>query len=170
MNVVDTEKKWILDSQDAPAYLQTNVSLLSLLVNVRQGIQPDASGTGAPDEQGKQRQALLDTEWTQFLKGTLSGVPSSIQSWPLDSAVLAVHAKHAQPGIFPYSFWTGGKGPALQTMVGAIYDKVGRERELHLQGQVRRLPQGFQTLAFHPVPVVIAHWSQALALQVEKAL
>ena len=48
-----------------------------------------------------------------------------IQSWPLDSAVLAVHAKHAQPGNFPYSFWTGGKGPALQTMVDAIYDKVG---------------------------------------------
>lgn len=42
-------------------------------------------------------------------------VNSIDQAWPLDSAVLAVHAKHAQPGNFPYSFGTGGKGPALQT-------------------------------------------------------
>lgn len=126
MNVVDTDKKWILDSQDAAAYVQTEVSLLSLLVNVSQGAQPvDASGAVAPDEQGKQRQALLDAEWRQFLSGTLAGVTSLVQSWPLDSAVLAVHAKHAQPGNFPFTFWNGQNGPDLATMVAAIYAKVG---------------------------------------------
>jgi hypothetical protein len=126
MNVVDTDKKWILDSQDAAAYIQTEPSLLSLLVNVSQGTQPvDSGGTVAPDEQGKQRQALLDAEWQQFLSGTLTGVTSSVQSWPIDSGVLAVHAKHAQPGNFPYPFWNAQNSPDLATMVATIYKTIG---------------------------------------------
>jgi hypothetical protein len=126
MSVVDVDKRWILSSQDAMAYLQTDVSLLSLLVNVSQGTQPvDASGTVAPDQQTKQRQALLEVEWQQFLNGTLANLPSSIKSWSLDSAVLAVHAKHAQPGNFSYGFWNASNSPDLTLMVRAIYDKVG---------------------------------------------
>ena len=126
MQVVDTDKRWILSGQDAAAYLQTETSLLSLLVNVSQGAQPaDSSGTVSPDQQAKQRQGFLDLEWQQFLNGTLSGITSLVQGWPIDSAVLAVHAKHAQPGNFPYSFWSAQNGPDLATMVSTIYNKVG---------------------------------------------
>jgi hypothetical protein len=127
MIVVDTDKKWILEGQDAAAYVQTNASLLSLLVNVSQGVQPVGASGGAvaPDEQGKQRQALLDAEWKQFVGGTLAGLTSLVKSWPLDSAVLAVHAKHAQPSNFPFTFWNAETGPDLATMVAAIYGKVG---------------------------------------------
>ncbi len=126
MMVVDTASRWILESQDAATYLQTELSLLSLLVNVSQGTQPvNDSGAVAPDEQGKQRQALLDSEWQQFLSVTLAGITGLVKSWPLDSAILAVHAKHAQPGNFPFTFWSGQNGPGLSTMVAAIYDRVG---------------------------------------------
>ena len=130
MTVVDTEKKWILQGQDAAAYIQTEVSLLSLLINVSQGVQPvdgsaSDSGTSSSIEQSRQCQALLDAEWQQFLRGTLANMTSLVQGWPLDSAVLAVHAKHAQPGNFPYTFWNTQNGPDLATMVTAIYDKAG---------------------------------------------
>jgi hypothetical protein len=129
MTVVDTEKGWILDGQDAAAYLQTSTSLLSLLVNISQGVQPLNGGGGAgatsSPEQSKQRQALLDAEWQQFLKITLAGMTTLVQSWPLDSAVLAAHAKHAQPGNFPFSFWDSHNNSDLSAMVDAIYDKVG---------------------------------------------
>jgi hypothetical protein len=124
MSVVDTDKKWILDGQDAAAYLQVELALLSLLVNVSQGTQPvDASGTVAPGEQTKQRQGLLDAEFQQFVNVTLNGA-DAVKGWPLDSAVLAVHAKHAQPGNFPYGFWSS-RGSDLSSMVAAIYAKVG---------------------------------------------
>jgi len=130
MTVVDTEKKWILQGQDAAAYLQTEASLLSLLINVSQGVQPvdgsaNDTSTSSSIEQSKQRQALLDAEWQQFLRGTLANMTSLVEGWPLDSAVLAVHAKHAQPGNFPYTFWNTQNGPDLATMVTAIYDKAG---------------------------------------------
>jgi hypothetical protein len=139
MSVVDTAKKWILEGQDAAAYLQTDVSLLSLLVNVSQGTQPVDGNDGndsseAPAEEEKQRQALLDVEWQQFLGGTLAGVTGLVQGWPLDSAVLAVHAKHAQPGNFPFSFWDAHNDPDLTAMVAAIYAKVGESAKYICSG------------------------------------
>ena len=54
---------------------------------------------------------------------------SLVKGWPLDSAVLAVHAKHAQPAKFPYSFWTAQNGPDLRTMVTALYATAGPSAE-----------------------------------------
>ena len=142
MAVVDPQKRWILNGQDAAAYLQTDTSLLSLLVNVSQGTQPvdpaqaapsgatagttaPAAGTAAPDEQSKQRQGLLEAEWAEFVGVTLNGLTGMVKGWPIDSAVLAVHAKHGQPGNFPYGFWDSHSDPSLAAMVQAISDKVG---------------------------------------------
>lgn len=122
MAVVDTDRKWILRDADADAYVQTQTQLLSLLVNVSQGDVPTASG--APDEQALQRQTFLDVQWKQFLGGTLAGVTSRVRGWPLESAVLAAHAKHAQPADFPYSFWETHQSSDLATMVKAIYAKA----------------------------------------------
>jgi Domain of unknown function (DUF4157) len=140
MTVVDTDKRWILESQDAAAYIQTEVSLLSLLVNVSQGTQPVRVRAGdslavAPEEQKEQRQALLDTEWRQFLDGTLANMTSLVQGWPMDSAVLAIHAKHAQPGNFPFTFWNTHDDPGLATMVAAIYGKVGESAKYICTGK-----------------------------------
>ena len=127
MTVVDTDKKWILTGQDAAAYVQVTPSLLSLIVNISQGTLPIAGAdpAAAQNEQTKQRQTFLDAEWQQFLDGSLNGVSSLVKGWPLDSAVLAVHAKHAQPAKFPYSFWTAQNGPDLRTMVTALYATAG---------------------------------------------
>jgi hypothetical protein len=131
MTVVDTDKKWILTGQDAAAYVQVTPSLLSLIVNISQGTLPIAGAdpAAAQNEQTKQRQTFLDAEWQQFLDGSLNGVSSLVKGWPLDSAVLAVHAKHAQPAKFPYSFWTAQNGPDLRTMVTALYATAGPSAE-----------------------------------------
>ena len=119
MTVVDTDRKWILRDQDADAYIQVQTQLLSLLVNVSQGALP--TGTGPPDEQAIQRQTFLEVQWKQFLGGTLGGMTSRVQGWPIDSAVLAVHAKHAQPADFPFTFWDDHPSPDLAKMVAAIH-------------------------------------------------
>lgn len=120
MVVVDTDKKWILRGHDADIYIQTQTQLLSLLVDVSQGAIP--TGPGGPDE-AKQRQTWLDVQWKQFMGGTLAGVTPRVQGWPLDSGVLAAHAKHAQPADFPYRFWEDNPSPDLATMVAAIHAK-----------------------------------------------
>jgi hypothetical protein len=132
VTVVDTDKKWILHDQDADNYLQTQTQLLSLLVDVSQGAVPVAAaggGTGppgvSPDEQSKQRQTFLDVQWQQFLAGTLAGISGRVQGWPLDSAVLAAHAKHALPATFPYSFWESHPSSDLGTMVKTIFATAG---------------------------------------------
>ncbi len=122
MAVVDTDRKWILRDQDADAYIQVQPQLLSLLVDVSQGEVP--TGTGAPDEKAIQRQTFLDVQWQQFLAVTLAGVTPRVRGWPLDSAVLAAHAKHAQPADFPYGFWEAHPSSDLATMVAAIYAKA----------------------------------------------
>jgi hypothetical protein len=122
MAVVDTDRRWILHGQDADAYLQVQTQLLSLLVNVSQGDVP--TGAGRPDEQDLQRQTFLQVQWEQFLAGTLAGVTPRVRGWPIDSAVLAAHAKHAQPADFPYSFWEAHPSPDLAAMVAAIYAKA----------------------------------------------
>ena len=122
MAVVDTDKKWILRDQDADAYIQVQTQLLSLLVDVSQGALP--TGTGPPDEQAIQRQTFLDVQWQQFLAVTLANVTPRVRGWPIDSAVLAAHAKHAQPADFPYTFWEAHPSSDLATMVAAIYAKA----------------------------------------------
>ncbi len=124
MTVVDTDKKWILVAQDAAAYVQTNPSLLSLLINVSQGgpLVDFGGGPITPEAaERRQRQTFLDAEWRQFLSGTLAGMTSLVRSWPMDSIVLAVHAKHASPLSFPFPFWNAQNGPDLTKMVAAIY-------------------------------------------------
>jgi hypothetical protein len=125
MRVVDTDRKWILDGQDAAAYAQTNEALLSLLVNVSQGRQPGTSGkplTAA--EQESQRQVWLDAQWQTFLNNALAGIPSTILNWPLDSAVLATHSRHGTPAYFPWSFWQAHPNSNLKAMMGAMYDQL----------------------------------------------
>jgi len=86
----------------------------------------DDSGKVAADEQTRQRQAMLDAQYQQFLNGTMAGVSSSlVRNWPVESAVLAAHAKHGAPALFPYSFWSTANGPDLGTMVKAIFAKGG---------------------------------------------
>jgi hypothetical protein len=126
MTVVDSDNKWVLEGTDATNYLQTNTALLSLLINTSQGDEPvdgAAGGGGAPaaSEVTKQRQAVLDAEWQQFQSGTLSGVTALVKGWPIDSAVLAVHAKHAAPSTFAFPYWESHNSPDLGTMVAAIY-------------------------------------------------
>jgi hypothetical protein len=131
MQVVDTDRKWILEGQDAAAYVQTDHALLSLLVNVSQGVQPNAPGnTVDATEQGKQRQAWLDAQWQTFLAAALSGIPAEILAWPIDSIVLATHTRHAISATFPWSFWTSHNDPDLHAMVGAIYDKLRDTKQL----------------------------------------
>ena len=125
MKVVDTDRKWVLDGQDAAAYVQTNEALLSLIINVSQGRQPGTSGkplTAA--EQQQQRQAWLDAQWQTFLANALAGIPPAILGWPLDSAVLATHSRHGAPAYFTWSFWTAHPATDLKAMVGAIYDQL----------------------------------------------
>ena len=138
MAVVDTDKKWILRNQDADAYLQVQPQLLSLLVDVSQGALP--TGSGAPDEQAIQRQTFLDVQWQQFLAGTLAGVTARVQGWPIDSAVLAVHAKHAQPADFPYTFWDDHPSSDLATMVAAIYAKAPQGAGYICTGMYAKFP------------------------------
>ncbi len=120
MVVVDTDKKWILHGHDADIYIQTQTQLLSLLVDVMQGAVPTAAG--GPDET-TQRQNWLDVQWKQFTGGTLAGLTGRVRGWPMESAVLAVHAKHAESDNFPYSFWESNPGPDLRAMVTAIHAK-----------------------------------------------
>ncbi len=120
MTVVDTDRKWILRGTDADAYIQTQTQLLSLLVDVSQGTVP----TGKADEKAVQRQTFLDVQWEQFTGGTMAGITPLVKGWSIDSAVLAVHAKHAQPSDFPYTFWTPDNGPDLGKMVKAIFAKA----------------------------------------------
>jgi hypothetical protein len=138
MVVVDTDKKWILRDQDADAYIQVQTQLLSLLVNVSQGALP--TSTGRPDEQAIQRQTFLDVQWQQFLAGTLAGVTRRVQGWPIDSAVLAVHAKHAQPADFPYTFWDDHPSSDLATMVAAIYAKAPQGAGYICTGMYAKFP------------------------------
>jgi hypothetical protein len=138
MAVVDTDKKWILRDQDADAYIQVQPQLLSLLVDVSQGEVP--TGSGQPDEKAIQRQAFLDVQWQQFLAGTLAGVTARVQGWHIDSAVLAVHAKHAQPADFPYTFWDDHPSSDLATMVAAIYAKAPKGAGYICTGMYARFP------------------------------
>jgi hypothetical protein len=128
--VVDPDKKWILTGADALNYLQTEPALLSLLVNVSQGVEstsssPTSGVVASSPEKEKQRQSFLDIEFQQFVDGTLNGLTGLVRSWPVESAVLAVHAKHAQPGNFPFTFWDSHSDPGLAAMVAAIFSAVG---------------------------------------------
>jgi hypothetical protein len=138
MTVVDTDKKWILHDKDADAYIQVQTQLLSLLVDVSQGALP--TGTGSPDEQAIQRQTFLDVQWQQFLRGTLAGLTPRVQGWPIDSAVLAVHAKHAQPADFPYTFWDDHPSSGLAQMVAAIYAKAPQGAGYICTGMYAKFP------------------------------
>jgi hypothetical protein len=63
-----------------------------------------------------------------------------VKGWPLDSAVLAAHAKHAQPADFPYSFWEAHQSPDLATMVAAIYAQAPGGAPYICTGMYGRFP------------------------------
>jgi hypothetical protein len=125
ISVVDTSRKWILDGDDAAAYVQTSPEPLSFIVDINQGTQPVGQGPVGDDERDKQRQTFLDAEWNEFMNGTMKGITPLVRGWAFDSAVLAVHAKHAAPGIFEYTFWDQHHNPDLATMVTAIFAAAG---------------------------------------------
>ncbi|MBN4002532.1 hypothetical protein [Nostoc sp. LPT] len=130
--VVDTEKAWILDGTDASNYIQTNHALLSLIINVSQGRQTNQSGQEpSEDESVKQRQTMLDAQWTTFLENAINGIPPEILEYPLDSATLAVQSRHAISATFPWSFWQENNNPDLKAMVGAIYKKLKQINQLY---------------------------------------
>ncbi|MEV4315096.1 hypothetical protein [Actinocrispum sp. NPDC049592] len=51
MSVADPNRKWILDGEDAAAYVQTSPELLSFIVDISQGTQP--TGPGGPRDHGR---------------------------------------------------------------------------------------------------------------------
>ncbi|HJP79647.1 MAG TPA: hypothetical protein VJ914_35575 [Pseudonocardiaceae bacterium] len=55
----------------------------------------------------------------EFVSTTMSGMTQLVRRLALDSVVLAVHARHARPTTFPYTFWD------LHTMVAAIFACTG---------------------------------------------
>ncbi len=124
--VVDTDKKWILEGNDATNYIETNKSLLSFIINIGIGAQSLAPGEEvSEDESVKERQAMLNAQWQTFLSRALSGIEASgVLNWPLNSAVLAVHSRHGLQGTFPWSFWQSHANPDLRAMVRAIYDQL----------------------------------------------
>lgn len=103
---VDTNKGWIVQGDDAAAYVQTDIALLSLLINVSQGTQSYSSEQALSDaERDKQRQTMLNAQWTTFLDNALQGIQASMLGWPDNSLILAVHSRHALQATFPWSFW-----------------------------------------------------------------
>jgi hypothetical protein len=123
--VVDTERGLVLHGVAAANYLQTDVTLLSFLVNLSQGSRLRQDGEALPTSTTlNRRQTWLDAQWHTFRAHTLAGMPTAIRTWPLDSTVLAVHARHAVPGHFPWGFWTAHANAELQSMVLAIWERL----------------------------------------------
>ena len=63
-----------------------------------------------------------------------------MRGWPIDSAVLAAHAKHAQPADFPYTFWEAHPSSDLATMVAAIYAKAPQGAGYICTGMYAKFP------------------------------
>lgn len=124
--VVDIERGWILEGQDAINYILVSVPLLSFIVNVSEGTQATSKDKGekvSETDRDRQRLAFLQEQWNEYQRLTLAGITPRIRSWPLESQVLAVHAHHGAPGLFPYTFWDVHDSSDLDDMVAAIYGK-----------------------------------------------
>jgi hypothetical protein len=148
--VADMEKRWILEGTDAANYIQTNKALLSLIINVSQGNQKNSAGeqpTGP--KQNKQRQAMLNAQWMTFLTHALAGIDQTgILNWPISSAALAVHSRHAIQATFPWSFWLDHANPDIKSMVRAIYQRL---RETNQMGWLFNICNG----PYHDIAVAV---------------
>jgi hypothetical protein len=124
--VVDTDRGWILEGQDAINYILVSLPLLSLIVNISEGTQTtskDKDGKISESERDRQRLAFLQEQWNEYQRLTLAGITPRVRGWQFESQVLAVHAHHGAPGLFPYTFWDAHDSPDLDDMVAAIYGK-----------------------------------------------
>ncbi len=118
--VVDPAQKWKLRGMDAELYLRSNRDLLSLYINVGQGVFVDSKSQTAPKDE--LRQATLDANYTVFLKHSAKGVSSGQLGSDVGLAALKLHAPHS--GHFNFSEVSGFGSVAA--LVGFIYGKISR--------------------------------------------
>jgi hypothetical protein len=119
--VVDTERKWKLKGMDAELYVRANKDLMSLYVNVAQGVFLGADKTDTTP-QNDPRQAVLDANFATFLGHALAGNPPLGSD--VDLAALKVHAAHS--GFLNWG-QVGGFG-SIPDLVKFIYGAVSRQR------------------------------------------
>jgi hypothetical protein len=148
--VVDTEKKWKLRGQDAELYIRGNKTLLSLMVNVAQGLLPEKPSQGSPDKKASEidylnsfggwkdeskqpdanpkadpavEQAVLDANFETLLANTLAGSDKILEDedWTIEQAALAAHAIHAAPGLYSWKDWAKLKPHEIKDIVQEIH-------------------------------------------------
>jgi hypothetical protein len=118
--VVDPARKWKLRGTDAELYLRVNRDILSLYVNVAQGVFIDDKTQTTP--QDELRRATLDANFHVFLKRTARGITSAQLGGDVDLAALKLHAPHS--GSFTFGEVSGFG--SLSDLIRYIYGKVGR--------------------------------------------
>jgi len=119
--VVDTERKWKLKGMDAELYVRANKDLMSLYVNVAQGVFLGEDKTDKTPRDDP-RQAVLDANFQTFLGHALAGNPPLGSD--VDLAALKVHAAHS--GFLTFG-QVGGYG-SIAELVKFIYGAVSRQR------------------------------------------
>jgi hypothetical protein len=117
--VVDVTNKWKLPESEGRKVIAGDPHLLSLFVNVAQGVDfmksPDAAMPG------RVRQAVYNAQWEQFKAraGNIKSVVDQLKNWKDDALGFAGHIVHW--GL-PKLSWsqlatTGGNAAALRNMV-----------------------------------------------------
>ncbi len=117
--VVDVDNKWKLPESEGRKAIARDPHLLSLFVNVAQGVDfmksPDAAMPG------RVRQAVYNAQWEQFKAGAgnIKSVVELLKNWKDEALGFAGHIVHW--GL-PHLTWsqlaaTGGNAAALRNMV-----------------------------------------------------
>jgi len=116
--VVDTDKQWKLRGMDAELFVRTNRSLLSLFVNLAQGVFIDSSTQTSPNDD--LRQKALDANFELFSNHALKGISTAQLGSDVDLAALKLHAAHS--GSF--GFGTVSSYGSVPALVSFIYNKL----------------------------------------------
>ena len=147
--VVDTEKKWKLRGKDAELYIRANKTLLSLMINVAQGVLPEKPDQGGSDKKatepdylnsfGRRKaearkvdkpkadsavaQAVLDANFEILLANTLAGSDKILEdkSWTIEQAALAAHAIH-MTNAYSWADWAKLKPHDIKDIAQKIYN------------------------------------------------
>jgi hypothetical protein len=149
--VVDTENKWKLRGQDAELYIRANKPLLSLMVDVAQGVLPEkpGQGEGGSDKKASEpdylnsfgrrkaesrkaenskadpavAQAVLDANFETLLANTLAGSDKILEDkdWTIEQAALAAHAIH-MTNAYSWADWAKFKPHEIKDIAQKIYD------------------------------------------------
>src|SRR6185437_6656886 len=118
--IVDPDQKWKIRGTDAELYLRANRDLLSLYVNIAQGVFIDDKSQTTPKDD--LRQATLDANFEVFSKHSARGVTAAQLGGDVDLAALKLHAAHS--GSFGFGE-VAGFG-SVSDLVQYIYGKVSR--------------------------------------------